>query len=73
MKTPNAFLDLQEKYQKGNLLDFKINIYKCHKTQVRDDPFPRSPENLIRLAHIYGKEIGVDVAEAYHVLREELC
>ncbi len=73
VKQPNAYLNLSEKYKKGNLLDFKIALYKCHKTQVRDDPFPRSPDNLIRLAHIYGKEIGVNIAEAYHIIRTELC
>jgi LmbE family N-acetylglucosaminyl deacetylase len=72
LKKPNAYLDLNVKFQKGTLLDFKINLYKCHKTQVRHDPFPRSPENLIRLAHIYGKEIGVEIAEAYYLLRTEL-
>lgn len=72
-KQPNVYLSLEEKYRKGNLLDFKINLYKCHKTQVRKNPFPRSPENLMHLAHTYGKEIGVDIAEAYHLIREELC
>jgi len=72
-KQANVFLNLSERYEKGNLLDFKINFYKCHKTQVREDPHPRSPENLIHLAHTYGKEIGVDIAEAYHLIREELC
>lgn len=69
---PNLYLDLSEKYKKGNLLDFKIKLYKCHKTQVRKDPFPRSVKNLKRLAHIYGKEIGVEIAEAYHLLRDEI-
>jgi LmbE family N-acetylglucosaminyl deacetylase len=71
-KIPNIFLNLKEKYQKETLLDFKITLYKCHKTQVRREPFPRSPENLARLAHIYGKEIGVEIAEAYHLLRNEI-
>lgn len=72
-KQPNMYLDLTEKYQKGNLLDFKIELYKCHKTQVRDNPFPRSIENITHLAHVYGKEIGVTMAEPYVVLRSELC
>ncbi len=68
-KTPNAYLDLGEKFGEGNLFDFKAGLYKCHATQVRKDPFPRSLQNLERLAHIYGKEAGVELAEAYHVLR----
>lgn len=73
VKQPNVFLDLSEKYKGGNLLDFKLNLYKCHTTQVRKDPFPRSVENLIHLAHTYGKEIGVTIAEAYHLIRYEIC
>ncbi len=68
-KEPNAYIDLGEEFDGGNLLDFKIQLYKCHATQVREDPSPRSPENLERFAHIYGKEIGVELAEGYHVLR----
>lgn len=71
-KQPNVYLDLSEQYKGASLLDYKITLYKCHATQVREDPFPRSPENLIRLAHIYGKEIGVSIAEAYHLIRAEL-
>lgn len=72
-KQPNVFLDLSEKYKGGSLLDFKLNLYRCHATQVRDDPFPRSVENLTHLAHTYGKEIGVTIAEAYHLIRYEIC
>ena len=71
-KQPNMYLNLGEQYKKGNLLNFKINLYKCHKTQVRKNPFPRSPENLVHAAHLYGKEIGIDIAEAYHLIRGEL-
>lgn len=73
LKKPNVFLDLSEKYKNGNLLDFKLNLYKCHATQVREDPFPRSVENLIHLSHILGKEIGASIAEAYHLIRYEIC
>lgn len=72
LKAPNSYLDLSEKMGDQNLLDFKINLYKCHKTQVRNEPFSRSVENLKRWAYIYGKEIGVDMAEAYYVLRTKI-
>lgn len=71
-KAPNAYLDLSEKFGKGNLLDFKVQLYRCHATQVREDPHPRSIPNMERLAHVYGKEIGATLAEAYHVLRTTL-
>jgi len=69
MKTPNAYLDLAQPYGEGNLLDFKLALYECHATQVREEPFARSILNLERWARIYGKEAGVDLAEAYHLLR----
>jgi N-acetylglucosamine malate deacetylase 1 len=69
LKMPNTYLDLSEKIGKGSLLDFKIKLYQCHKTQVRKEPFPRSVENLRRWAHIYGKEAGIDMAEAYNLIR----
>ena len=69
MKTPNAYLDLAQPHGEGNLLDFKLALYECHATQVREEPFARSVQNLERWAHIYGKEAGVQLAEAYHVLR----
>jgi len=67
--SPNIFLDLSEKMGKQNLLDFKLKLYQCHKTQVRKDPFARSAENLERWAHIFGKEIGTEIAEAYYSIR----
>ncbi len=69
---PNAFLNLSEKIGNQNLFDFKINLYKCHKTQVREEPFSRSIKNLERWAYIFGKEIGVDLAEAYHLTRTKI-
>lgn len=71
-KTPNTYLDLSQKYKGETLFDFKIALYKCHKTQVRKDPFPRSIENLASLARVYGKEIGIEMAEAYYLLRAEI-
>lgn len=68
-KQPNLYLDLDQQYKGENLLDFKMRLYKCHKTQVRTGSFPRSIENINHLAHVYGKEIGVSIAEAYHILR----
>lgn len=73
IKLPNVFLNLAEKYKGGSLLDFKIKLYQCHSTQVREDPFPRSIENVTHIAHTFGKEIGVSVAEAYSLIRFEIC
>jgi len=71
-KQPNVYLDLSQKLGEGTLLDFKKKLYRCHKTQIREDPHARSIENLERIAHIYGKEAGIEIAEAYHLLRFNL-
>jgi len=70
---PNLYLDLSQEYKKGNLLDFKIKYYSCHKTQVREDPHPRSKKNLIRIAGVYGSQFGVKIAEAYYLIRQSIC
>lgn len=63
---PNFYLDISEIFKK------KIELLKCHKTQLRDDPFSRSPQNLERLAGIRGSEIGVKYAESYNLLKASL-
>lgn len=80
---PNIILEVEEPYSWTNRDTFKPNYYfdiseifmekiellKCHKTQLRDDPFPRSPQNLERLAGVRGAEIGVQYAEGYNLLK----
>lgn len=60
---PNFYFDISTVFKE------KISLLKCHKTQVRNDPFPRSSENLERLAGLRGCEISVKYAEAYHLLK----
>lgn len=60
---PNFYINI------SGVIEGKIMLLKCHKTQLRKDPFPRSPENLQRIAGIRGAEIGVAYAEAYSLLR----
>lgn len=69
----NIYLDLSQKLGRGNLFDFKIKLYKCHKTQVRTGVFPRSPDNLKHEAHVKGREVGIELAESYRLLRSEIC
>lgn len=63
---PNFYFDLSSVFKQ------KIALLKCHKTQIRKDPFPRSPQNLERLAGIRGCEIGTRFAEAYNLLKGQL-
>lgn len=63
---PNFYVDISD------VMDEKIELYKCHKTQIVEHPHPRSFENLRRLAGLRGSEIGVKYAEAYNLLRGQL-
>lgn len=63
---PNFFVDISD------VMEEKIELYKCHKTQLVDDPHVRSFENLYRLAGLRGSEIGVKYAEGYNLLRGQL-
>ena len=64
--TPNFYVDITD------VMDEKIELYKCHKSQFTKDPQYRSPENLRRLAGFRGSEIGVKYAEAYNLLKGQL-
>lgn len=60
---PNWYFDIT------NVLNEKLALLRCHKTQLRNDPFPRSPENLKRLAGLRGCEISTTYAESYNLLK----
>lgn len=64
--TPNFYIDISDTF------DEKIELLQCHTTQLREDPFPRSPENLKRLAGLRGSEISTQYAEAYHLIKGKL-
>ncbi|MBR9703522.1 hypothetical protein GOV10_05765, partial [Candidatus Woesearchaeota archaeon] len=61
---PNFYIPLTKKD-----LEAKKKLLACHETQVRDDPFPRSFDNLERIARMRGIEVGEEFAEAYKLLR----
>lgn len=63
---PNLYFDISDVFEE------KIKLLKCHKTQLRDDPFSRSPDNLRRIAGIRGCEISTKYAEGYNLLRGQL-
>ncbi len=60
---PNFFIDISDVFEE------KLKLLAKHKTQLRQDPFPRSPQNLRRLAGMRGCEIGGIYAEGYRMLR----
>lgn len=63
---PNFFIDITGVFGK------KISLLKKHSSQLRQDPFPRSANNLERLAGFRGCEIGTRYAEGYKLLRGQL-
>lgn len=58
-----AYCDISE------YLDVKLEAVARHATQARPNPHIRSPESVSALANIRGKEVGVEYAEAFGVLR----
>ena len=50
-------------------LSVKLEAVKHYKTQLRPSPHIRSLESVSALASIRGKEIGVEYAEAFNILR----
>ncbi len=50
-------------------LDAKLAAVACYADEMRSDPDPRSAEGVRRLARLRGSESGLDVAEAFTVVR----
>ncbi|MEM7274639.1 MAG: PIG-L deacetylase family protein [Actinomycetota bacterium] len=63
---PEAFVDISE------VIDRKQAALAAYVSQARPSPHIRSPEAVAALACLRGKEIGVDHAEAFSVLRTVL-
>lgn len=63
---PEAFVDISD------VLDRKQAALAAYTTQARPSPHIRSPEAVAALACLRGKEIGVEHAEAFKVLRTVL-
>jgi len=61
---PTTYVDI-EKY-----LDRKIEALLVYDTEVREYPFPRSPEGIRILAGYRGLESGLKSAEALQLVRE---
>lgn len=61
---PNVFFDVKD------TLEAKIKAMACYRTESALYPHPRSSEALMALAQYRGSMIGVDMAEAFELLRE---
>jgi LmbE family N-acetylglucosaminyl deacetylase len=60
---PVAYCDI------SSYLEAKLDAMKCYATQFRPSPHVRSLEAISALALIRGKEIGIEYAEAFGILR----
>ncbi len=63
---PEAFVDISD------VVDRKLDALAAYATQARPSPHIRSPESVLALSCLRGKEIGVEHAEAFKVLRTVL-
>lgn len=62
--SPNVFSDITD------YIDQKLEIMQIFKSEVQDQPQPRSLENIRALARFRGASSGVDYAEAFMLVRE---
>lgn len=62
---PNLFVDIS-----GEPLGLKTAALACYESELRSSPHPRSEGIVHTLARLRGSMIGVNHAEAFHVLRE---
>jgi LmbE family N-acetylglucosaminyl deacetylase len=61
---PNVFVDITE------TIEQKLGIVRLYRTEIQDDPLPRTPSTVTALARVRGAAIGVEYAEAFTLLRE---
>ena len=63
---PQVFVDISD------VIERKLEALAAYRSQARPSPHVRCPESVTALACLRGKEIGVEHAEAYGVLRTVL-
>lgn len=61
---PNLFVDISA------FIEQKCAAMKIYKSEVMEEPFPRSIQNIKALAKLRGSSIGKDFAEAFIILKE---
>lgn len=61
---PTVFVDISDYVEK------KVEAMALYETELREPPHPRSLEGLRLLAKERGMSIGVEAAEAFHLVRE---
>jgi len=60
---PNYFVDISPHLKE------KLSIFEIYKSEIGEHPFPRSLRNIEALATFRGACIGVEYAEAFHLIK----
>lgn len=60
---PNWVVDISE------VLDLKLGLAACYKTEIREDPHPRSLEGIRQRAMHWGRLFGLNAAEIFFLQR----
>ena len=63
---PNVFVDITKYFEK------KLEIFKKYKSEVMEEPFPRSLEVIEAFDKCRGSQIGEKYAEAFVLLKETI-
>lgn len=61
--SPNYYVDISDYHKK------KLDIMKVYASELGEHPFPRSFRNMTALATFRGAVAGVDLAEAFQLLK----
>jgi len=61
---PNVFVDITKYFEK------KLEIFKIYKSEVMEEPLPRSLGSIKALTKYRGSQIGVEYAEGFMLVRE---
>lgn len=62
--SPNVFVDIKKTFEK------KLKALKAYRSELREFPHPRSLKSVENLAKIRGAEAGIELAEAFELIRE---
>jgi LmbE family N-acetylglucosaminyl deacetylase len=61
---PNVFVDITD------TLEAKVAAMQLYESEARPFPHPRSPDALRAQARRWGATVGLEAAEAFHLIRE---
>lgn len=60
---PNTYVNI------NSTITTKLDAMRAYKSELQNDPHPRSIRNILNLARVRGSEVGVGSAEAFILVR----